>query len=62
MEADMCGLRAADRNFRKHLIWYTKGLEEASRFRQLIGALSDRERMLIELDKYFQCLSEPGSK
>jgi nifR3 family TIM-barrel protein len=62
MEVEMAGLRAADRNFRKHLIWYTKGLEESSRFRQLVGTLSGRESMLGELDKYFQCLSERGSK
>ena len=58
MEVDLCGLPAADRNFRKHLIWYTKGLEESSRFRQLIGTLSSRDCMLDELDKYFQSLSE----
>ncbi len=62
MEVEMGGLRAADRNFRKHLIWYTKGLEESSRFRQLVGTLSDRESMLGELDKYFQCLSKRRSK
>jgi tRNA-dihydrouridine synthase B len=58
METQICGLRAADRNFRKHLIWYTKGLEESCRFRQLIGTLSDRESMLGELDKYFDSLSK----
>jgi tRNA-dihydrouridine synthase B len=62
MEVEIAGLQAADRNFRKHLIWYTKGLEESSRFRQLVGTLSDRESMLNELDKYFQYLSERGSK
>lgn len=57
MEADMCGLRAATRNFRKHLLWYTKGLAGSSRFRGLISTLPDRESMRDELDKYFRSLA-----
>jgi tRNA-dihydrouridine synthase B len=57
MEAEMCGSRAAARNFRKHLLWYTKGLEGSHRFRKLISALPDRESMRDELDKYFQSLA-----
>jgi len=57
MEADMCGSRSAARNFRKHLLWYTKGLEGSSRFRNLVSALPDRESMLNELDKYFRSLA-----
>lgn len=56
MEAEWCGGRAAARNFRKHLLWYTKGLEGSSRFRNLVSALPDWESMLAELDKYFQSL------
>jgi len=58
MEAELCGDRAAARNFRKHLLWYTKGLEGSSRFRNLVSALSDWESMLAELDKYFQSLAD----
>jgi tRNA-dihydrouridine synthase B len=54
MEAELCGSQAATRNFRKHLLWYTKGLEGSSRFRNLVSALPDRESMLVELDKYFR--------
>jgi tRNA-dihydrouridine synthase B len=57
MEADMCGSLAAARNFRKHLLWYTKGLEGSSRFRSLVSALPDRESMHDELDKYFRSLA-----
>ncbi len=57
MEAELCGSRAAARNFRKHLLWYTKGLEGSSRFRNLVSALPERESMLAELDKYFQSLA-----
>jgi len=58
MEAELCGGRAAARNFRKHLLWYTKGLEGSSRFRNLVSALPDWESMLAELDKYFQSLAD----
>lgn len=57
MEADMCGTMAATRNFRKHLLWYTKGLEGSSRFRNLVSTLPDRESMSDELDKYFRSLA-----
>jgi tRNA-dihydrouridine synthase B len=57
MEADLCGERSANRNFRKHLLWYTKGLDGSHRFRQLVGALPDRESMQAQLDKYFQSLA-----
>jgi tRNA-dihydrouridine synthase B len=56
MEADLCGERSANRNFRKHLLWYTKGLDGSHRFRQLVGALPDRESIQAELDKYFEAL------
>ncbi len=58
MEAEWCGGRAAARNFRKHLLWYTKGLEGSSRFRNLVSALPDWESMLAELDKYFRSLAD----
>ena len=57
MEAEYCGSQTAARNFRKHLLWYTKGLEGSSRFRNLVSALPDRESMHSELDKYFRSLA-----
>ncbi|MEN6623468.1 MAG: tRNA-dihydrouridine synthase, partial [Smithella sp.] len=57
MEADLCGHHAATRNFRKHLLWYTKGLEGSSRFRNLVSTLPDKESMDAQLLEYFQFLS-----
>jgi tRNA-dihydrouridine synthase B len=62
MEADHCGSFSAARNFRKHLLWYTKGLAGASRFRNLVSTLPDRESMCAELDKYFQSLASLALK
>jgi tRNA-dihydrouridine synthase B len=62
MEEEISGVRAATRNFRKHLLWYTKGLEGSSRFRQLVSALPDRESMQAQLDKYFQSLAADPNK
>ena len=56
MEAEMEGVRAAARNFRKHLLWYTKGLKGSTAFRQLMGTFSDREVMLDQLYAYFEKL------
>lgn len=56
IEAESCGSRVAMKNFHKHLLWYSKGLEGSNQFRKLIGNLSEREGMLDELDKYFQSL------
>ena len=58
MEKEYMGEKAANRNFRKHLLWYTKGLEGAAGFRQLTGKLPDAESMLSELVEYFRSLEE----
>lgn len=57
MEGRMDGTVAEVRNFRKHLLWYTKGLSGSSRFRALVGTLTSAESMHDELDKYFQSLA-----
>lgn len=53
---EYCGTR----DFRKHLLWYTKGLRNGARFRQLVGALSEQEPMLAELHSFFLSLQEGG--
>jgi nifR3 family TIM-barrel protein len=53
LEAQYCGERLANRTFRKHLLWYTKGLPGSGRFRELVGKMKDCQSMLDELDKYF---------
>jgi nifR3 family TIM-barrel protein len=62
MEAQFLGDKLADKRFRKHLLWYMKGLEGASRFRQLAGKLKDGEAILNELNEYFRSLGEGQTK
>ncbi|MCX5849403.1 MAG: tRNA dihydrouridine synthase DusB [Deltaproteobacteria bacterium] len=58
MEAKFLGLRLAGKSFRKHILWYTKGLDNSSRFRELAGKLKDDEGMLYELNEYFRSLEK----
>jgi len=62
METQLLGSKLADKRFRKHLLWYTKGLVGASRFRQLAGKLKDGESILDELNEYFRSLEEGQTK
>ena len=62
METQLLGSKLADKRFRKHLLWYTKGLEGASWFRQLAGKLKDGEAILNELNEYFRSLEEGQTK
>jgi len=57
METEISGPLKAARNFRKHLLWYSKGLEGSSQFRKIVGTLKDQEEMLNALDNYFSSLS-----
>lgn len=58
LESLYCGDRLANRTFRKHLLWYTKGLPGSGRFREEIGKLKDRQVVFEELDKYFAAVAE----
>ncbi|MGA2781471.1 MAG: tRNA dihydrouridine synthase DusB [Smithella sp.] len=58
MEAQLLGVRLAGKSFRKHILWYTKGLDNSHRFRQLAGKLKDEEGLLNELHEYFRLLEE----
>jgi tRNA-dihydrouridine synthase B len=62
MEIQFLGDKLADKRFRKHLLWYTKGLEGASRFREMAGKLKDGEAILNELNEYFRLLREQQVK
>jgi nifR3 family TIM-barrel protein len=46
------------RNFRKHLLWYTKGLRGGSQFRQWIGLTKDREGLLNELHEFLDSVDQ----
>jgi tRNA-dihydrouridine synthase B len=57
METEIYGQPLANRTFRKHLLWYTKGLTGSGRFRETVGKMTDSSAMLSELDRYFETLS-----
>lgn len=56
MEAEFRGIRMAGKSFRKHILWYTKGLGNSAQFRDLAGKIKDEKGMLSELDTYFRSL------
>lgn len=56
MELQHLGPRQADRSFRKHLLWYTKGLPASGRLRETMGKMTDANRMIAELEEYFRFL------
>ena len=58
MEADFLSIKLAGKSFRKHILWYTKGLDNSHRFREIAGKLKDEESMLRELNDYFRSLDE----
>lgn len=58
MEKHYYGRRIANRSFRKHLLWYTKGLAGSGRLRETLGKMTDSDEMFAELDRYFQSLAE----
>ncbi len=56
LEESFYGDRIAERRFRKHLLWYTKGLPGSGRFRERVGRMKNREDMQAELKRYFASL------
>ena len=51
-------IKLAGKSFRKHILWYTKGLDNSHQFRELAGKLKDEESILYELNEYFRSLEE----
>ena len=58
MELQYYGEACGSRNFRKHLLWYTKSLPGGAKFRKLAVNLKGKEAILNELQRFF--LSCPG--
>jgi len=54
------GERFSVRSFRKHLLWYTKGLRGGSHFRQLAGTFREKEMVVRELHTFIKGLVESG--
>lgn len=52
-EMDYCGNAIGLRSFRKHLLWYTKGLSGGASLRQMLGHIQDKETLVKVLDGYF---------
>ena len=55
---DYYGEKVGTRDFRKHLLWYTKGLRGGAQFRQAAGQITDRVSAWKALQEYFQALEE----
>ncbi len=58
LASDYYGEKVGTRDFRKHLLWYTKGLRGGAQFRQVAGRITDRAAAGEALRGYFHCLSE----
>ena len=53
LASDFYGEQAGVRDFRKHLLWYTKGLPGGARFREAAGKISSRGAAITALHDYF---------
>jgi tRNA-dihydrouridine synthase B len=67
LAVDFYGEKVGTRDFRKHLLWYTKGLRGGAQFRQAAGCICDPDSARKVLRDYFQRLkdsssSDPGSE
>ncbi len=56
MEDNFIGDKNALKSFHKHILWYTKGLDNSHKFRELAGKLKDNKSILNELNEYFLSL------
>jgi len=52
------GERVGTRDFRKHLLWYTKGLRGGAQFREAATRISDKASVWTALEAYFRDLTE----
>lgn len=52
MEIKYSGESLGVRNFRKHLLWYTKGLRGGSLFREMVGRIYDKNTILDVIHRF----------
>jgi nifR3 family TIM-barrel protein len=52
MEVNYLGESLGIRNFRKHLLWYTKGMRGGSLFRETVGRMHYKKAVLYELRRF----------
>ena len=55
-ETGLFGEKIAEKTFRKHLLWYTRGLKNSAQFRKAAGACKDKNNLADELNRYFNFL------
>lgn len=61
MAVDYYGEVVGTRDFRKHLLWYTKGLRGGAQFRQEAGRITDRASVWRAVEAFFHALAgAPG--
>jgi nifR3 family TIM-barrel protein len=58
LASEYYGEKVGTRDFRKHFLWYTKGLRGGAQFRQVAGRITDRAAAGAALRDYFYFLSE----
>jgi tRNA-dihydrouridine synthase len=58
MNIDFLGEEIGVRNFRKHVLWYTKGLTGSSRFREMVGRIDNKKSLLNAVHGYIQFIDE----
>ena len=58
IEEQLSGEKLSRKTFHKHILWYTKGLDNSHKFRELAGKLKDKESILFELNEYFRSLEK----
>jgi len=58
MEIDCLGERLGLRHFRKHLLWYTKGIRGGSLFRDVVGTIHDKDAILDTVHRFLHAVIE----
>jgi len=59
---NLYGDKAGVKNFRKHLLWYTKGLKGGNKFRKAAVSVVEMNDLLEMLHEYLQTLSNEDSQ
>jgi len=58
MEVNYLGESLGLRHFRKHLLWYTKGMRGGSLFREMVGRIHDKNAILDTVHRFFRAVDE----
>jgi nifR3 family TIM-barrel protein len=58
MEINHSGESLGLRNFRKHLLWYTKGIRGGSLFREVVGRIHGKNDILAAVHRFFHTVVE----